>query len=558
MSSNPGADTKKSEEFREIHANYMITSPQPTAPNARASIWLAVGEIVLTVAIFYLSTPEPPPGVNEPHYLCRLRHAVDPSFCAGDFFLETPDAHAIFVFAFAWTTRIWTLPVVAWLGRLVCWVLLAWAWRRLCWLVVPQPLFSSLAASLWVVGIAECNFAGEWVVGGFEAKCLAYVFVLLGLRAWLLNKWNWTWIHLGLASAWHALVGGWSVLILLGIWAAVGRRDQSLRGMLPGLLTGGLISLAGLAPALALNHGAADDAQRQAAEIYVFERLPHHLAPLHKPSAWIAERAGRHSLAVVLLAALLWVRRQSLGGWSKLASDPAARLAQYAAGAMVLAMIGLVIEFALFDNAGRAAPLLRYYWFRLTDVAVPLAASALWIRLLADLLAERNRMASAMLGVMLLTAGVPLGLGLVDFVQHPTSAADARLADADDWIAVCHWVRENTPEDALCLTPRGQSSFKWHAHRGEVVTYKDVPQNATSLVEWKRRLYDVFKIDGEANGRWAGNLGELGTPRIMQLAREYEFRYVVTTRGEPLALPIAAMNDTYVVYEVPPRDSPNP
>lgn len=540
----------------------MIAGSPSTPGAARPAAWLTLGEIALTAAIFYLSAPQPPPGVNEPHYLCRLRHAVDPSFCSGDFFLETADAHAVFVSAFAWTTRFCSLPAVAWLGRLTCWLALAWAWRRLSWLVVPQPLFSSLAAALWVVAIAECNFAGEWVVGGLEAKCMAYVFVLLGLRAWLLNKWNWTWIQLGIASAWHVLVGGWSVMILLGIWAAAGRRQQSLRGMLPGLAVGGLVSLAGLAPALALNQGVTQDVQSQAAEIYVFERLPHHLAPLHKPPEWIAERAGRHALVVTLLAALLWVRRQSLGGsWATLARDPAARLAQYAAGAMALAMIGLAIELVLHDDASRAAALLRFYWFRLTDVAVPLAVSMLWIRLLADLLAERSRLAPALLASMLLLGGAPLALGMSQFVERPVAAADARLADTGDWIEICRWVRDNTRQGAICLTPRGQSSFKWYAHRGEVVTHKDVPQDAASLVEWRRRLYDVFKRGGQADARWAGNLGELGTSRILELAREYRFDYVVTTRDVPLALPIAAMNDTYVLYEVPaarPPDSDSP
>ncbi|MCO6044491.1 hypothetical protein NG895_11300 [Aeoliella sp. ICT_H6.2] len=490
--------------------------------------------------------------MNEPHYLCRLQHAVDPSYCPGDLFLESPDAHYTFVLVFAPFTRWMSLSALAWLGRFICWTLVAWAWRRLSWTVVPRPLFAALAAALVIVGIAEGNFAGEWLVGGFESKPIAYAFVLLGLRSWILNKWNWTWIHFGIASAWHALVGGWSVLILLALWLAGWRRQQSLVGMLPGLLLGGVISLAGIIPALSTSAGAAPEVRAEAAQVYVFERLPHHLAPLHKPAEWIAERALRHSTVATLFALLFVLRLRTLRmeECSTLRDDPACRMAFYAAGAIVLALIGVVIELAFWNHPATSASLLRYYWFRIVDVAVPMAAALLWIRLLADLLAARYRWAPAMLAIMLLVAGVPLGLELRDYTKKPVAVSDARRRDVSDWLDVCTWVKENTPSDALFLTPRGNTSFKWHAERAEVVTYKDIPQNATGLIEWRQRLYDVFKPDGDPDALWVGNLGELGTARIMHLADKYNSRYVLTRHGTPVSLPIAYDNETYVVYEI--------
>lgn len=525
--------------------------------SADSPLWWWVGaEILLIVAIFYLSAVRPPPGVNEPHYLARLRHAVDANFCPGDLFLESPDAHKTFVIAFAWLTKFLSFETIAWLGRLLNWLFLAWAWRLLSWTVVPKPLFASLAAALMVVGTAEGNFAGEWLIKGFEAKTIAYGFVLLGLRAWVLKNWNWTWVHLGLASAWHALVGGWSVVILLALWLGGWRREQSFAGMLPGLVCGGIISLAGVVPALALSAGQPAEVRTEAAEIYVFQRLPHHLAPLHKPAKWIAERAGRHAVIVTLFVALLWVRRATLGGrWAALRDDPAGRIAHYAIGAMALAMIGLAIELALWNDPPRAASLLRYYWFRLTDIAVPWALALLWIRLLADLMRDSQRRAAVMLVVMLLTAGVPTFTQLRDYLRRPVAAADAFASDVPAWLDVCDWIEQNTPTEALFLTPRGGSSFKWHAQRAELVTYKDVPQDAASLIEWRRRLYDAFKPNGDPNERWVRSTSQLGTPRILQLAEKYGVDFVLTRHDNPLNLPKVHSNSEYVVYEIPQPDN---
>ncbi len=63
-----------------------------------------------------------------------------------------------------------------------------------------------------------------------------------------------------------------------------------------------------------------------------------------------------------------------------------------------------------------------------------------------------------------------------------------------DWIAVCDWVNESLPPDELLLTPRNQQSFKWYAQRAEVVNWKDVPQDAESLIEWRRRFFEIFPL----------------------------------------------------------------
>ena len=54
--------------------------------------------------------------------------------------------------------------------RLQTWLLLARTWRRLSSALLPYKLYSVLSASLFVTLLERAHLAGEWVVGGVEAK----------------------------------------------------------------------------------------------------------------------------------------------------------------------------------------------------------------------------------------------------------------------------------------------------------------------------------------------------------------------------------------------------
>src|SRR5262245_56127543 len=137
--------------------------PQPFYPR------LAEGVVILLV--FFVVAGDPPPLVNVPHYLCRLKPLWNPDWCAGDLFLESTDTQVAFIWTFGWLTRWLSLSATAWIGRIVAWTLLAWAWQRLSWRLVPRHLAAVLSAALFVVLTATAHLAGEWVVGGVEAKC---------------------------------------------------------------------------------------------------------------------------------------------------------------------------------------------------------------------------------------------------------------------------------------------------------------------------------------------------------------------------------------------------
>ena len=322
--------------------------------------------IIETLLIFLLLAAlgsTPPPAVNEAHYLAKAKHYWDPSWCRGDVFLESADAHLVFYWTVGWLTFFLPLPAVAWVGRIVTWLLLAWSWRRLSALLVPGRLYAVLTAGLLAMLIDRGHMAGEWVVGGVEAKGFAYVLVFLALRCVALGQWSRVWLLLGAASAFHVLVGGWAVVAALVAWCLTGERQNRLM-QIPYLVAGLLLALPGLLPSAALTWGAEPEVTRQAAFIYVYERLSHHLVFHRLPTLFILRHIG------------LWIVWLGLF-WGLRSDGRLRRLGWFVATAALIAGIGVAVDSVLRHHPGTAASLLRFYWFRLSDVMLPVGV-ALW------------------------------------------------------------------------------------------------------------------------------------------------------------------------------------
>ncbi|HZN33643.1 MAG TPA: DUF6798 domain-containing protein [Pirellulaceae bacterium] len=527
---------------------------------------LAAFEVVWIFLIFFLVAGSQPPDVGESHYLVKAKHYWQPAWCAGDLFCESHDAHGVFYWTLGWVTRIASLTATAWIGRAVTWGLLAWSWRRLSWALVPQPLVSLLSAGLMLLLLRNFHLAGEWIVGGVEAKGFAYVLVFLALEAIVRGSWRAALLLAGAAGAFHVLVGGWTVVAIGAAWLLAGKERPAAKSLLPAAIGGLVLSLPGLLPALLLNRGTDGAVSVEAARIYVFERLPHHLV-YHR-----------------FTAAHIWRFAALVAAWLALAialrgDEKLRRLNLVVAGAALLGLIGVALDQSLalwaktsaqtaeaYEQA--AAPLLRYYWFRLSDSFVPIGAALAIVAGLQQLQAARPAWASWLSAAAILLAGAnvadvyywrhrqPLPGAILQ--SRPTADAAARWWHSPrakappgeisarawfrDWQAVCTWIDEHTPKTAKFVTPREQQTFKWYAGRAEVANWKDVPQDARGILEWKAAMQALrTRTD------------------LAQLARDFGAQYVLidTTRtGRPQGLrriyPLAREeNPTFEVYRLP-------
>ncbi len=542
------------------------------------------------MGLFFFYAGDPPPSVNEAHYLAKAKNFWNPAWCSEDLFVTSGKAHWMFYWVFGWPTKWWTLSTTAWIGRIVGWGMLAAGLIRLCSSMKLPSSLSIVVAIIWIAGIEQGNLAGEWVVGGIEAKVPAFGLVLFGIAELLQRKWERVWLLFGSAAAFHVLTGGWAVVAgaLAFLWLERVRRDPAQsrsRFFTPALFVGGTISLLGLVPAMLMSWGGSAAESTSAARVYTYFRLSHHLLP----SAFHRDWYVRHALlSVVTLLSLAVMRRlcRRVGTRANSRLDAADLLTAFTIGAMLVSLVGLAIGILPAVAPDFAAKLLRFYWFRLADVITPLAlgcsvafilhatharyaASQIpcWQRYWASRRAAFNGVAFlTSLAIFLyacgcttwstwqwMSGGVPIShsndlLGL----RRDADYAEQRRT-MQDWVNVCRFVRANTPEDAVLLTPRHQQSFKWYAECAEVVNWKDIPQDVVSLRKWAGRFVEIYPV-------------ELSTMRVTirydrlrAFRRKYHVNWMLVDRrvvGTQLPLvqvyPLGEeQNSTYAIYRLP-------
>lgn len=523
-----------------------------SGPIARTEHFLVLAEWLLIVTLFFVMTGNAPPAVNEAHYWTKARHYWEPDWCARDPFLDSADVHFCFYASFGWLTRCMPLTAAAWVGRLLGWGLLAASWQWLSRALIPRPGYALMGAAVASVLWQWGTMSGEWVVGGLEAKVVSYalVFTALGCvlrRATTLALWS-----LAGAVALHPIVGLWSTFLVLFAWFPLWLRGEVKPARVTLLFTAILVVCvtwitwrSDQAPA---------DIRHAAYRVYVYERLPHHLV-LHRMEF------GRVLRFAALV--LVWGLMRYAVSRDVLVPDARARanqcLQRFTLGSLLLVAVGAIFDLLSFVAPDLAAAGLRFYWFRLADVAVPLGVATLLVEWLEHYRATRPILFGQVLSICLLltTAGVASRFLEQRLDRRPGAdrqgqvlgAVDRQQADERlwDWRQLCAWANEQTALDSLFLTPLYSQTFRWYAQRAELANWKDIPQDAQSIVKWADTIDRIRRSGLYSPG------SVVDQDRLKGLFREFGVNYLVTIKelgNQHIALPLAYQNASYCVYRV--------
>jgi hypothetical protein len=236
------------------------------------------------------------------------------------------------------------------------------------------------------------------------------------------------------------------------------------------------------------------------------------------------------------------------------------KLRGFVLGAILIGLAGMAIEQLTMGSSALAAPWMRFYWYRLVDVAVPMGLALC----LADgLVYLESRAGGAITQWLLVAAMMVAGLSLGEhyFFNRWYRTGDPHHINWHDkhrdWREICDWIDDHVPAGECFLTPRYQQTFRWYAGRSEVVNWKDIPQDARGIVEWRTRFYDVFRTRSALPGRrWRHSLTQIDIHTLRSLAKKYNFRYVVVDRtirdvqpGHPDVIPVC-QNKSFAVYRL--------
>lgn len=529
-------------------------------------------QLVLAAVVFagfagFAAWRSPVPGVNEPHYLCKARHFSDEHWCARDQFLKSADVHWVFYAAIGPVTRVLNFDQTAWLGRVVTWGLLALGWVWLAGLVIPGRFAPAWSAFLFLAIQATGNLSGEWMVGGLEAKGFSYAALIWAVAAACKRSGNTAAIGAGVSVSLHPVVGGWGVVALLAARFA-GRPFQAAENVADGLerpsyglaswrhaiLPAGLclaFTLPGLVPAVALlTNSPGRSIQRHADEIQVFDRLNHHLDPAQfanaawlpftthvqpnaRPAWWNTAWAAYATLFVSWLIMRHFADR----------SDAERFFTRFVLATLAIAAVGLAVGFGL-----RSPGLMKFYPFRLFDVFLPIAFSFTAAGLLERAAtAFASRPATGILMFAATIGQLPVCAALLWVVAAPGRDENASRWQPENWrdfVDACLWIERNTPADAIFLTPRYNVGFKWYAQRAEYVTWKDCPQDARGIIDWKIRL------DWITRWRTRHDVESFSGPAVTELARETGIDYVLSWNIDEYQAKPVYRNRKLSVYRV--------
>ena len=484
-----------------------------------------------------------PPDVNESHYLPKAKHFWNPSWCSGDLFLASSFSHWLFYVTTGWLTRFFSLATTAWIGRIMTWLLFAYAWQRLSWRVISIRWFSVFSTILFLLLNDRFHMAGEWVVGGFEAKGIAYGFVLIALGNLVRNDWRWVWPWLGAAAAFHVLVGGWAMIACGFAWLITQlTTTQNYKAVLvaarqqaPAVAAGFSLALIGALPPLLSDQSADPEITTAARSIYVNHRIAHHLTFDAFPTLHIAR--------FVFLAIVCWLFNKWFRGVQQPTPQKLKPLFLFAAGSLWIAFGGLLLSGLAEQGRGASSlseNLLRFYWFRIADFAIPATVALATCAAVGNWLSTSQRRTTQI--YCLAVAGLIItafSIAVVENHQDIRPRADQRsLPDYDDtertegtyrnWLRVCQWVKTETPQDSVFITPAEQQTFKWYTGRSEVVSWKDIPQDAINILEWQQRLNQLY----EPQRRYENGLMSYSDAQLRELGKYYGADYLIVPQRQ--------------------------
>ncbi len=501
-----------------------VDTPKPTDGNRIRLFHLAL--LVLAAAAL---SAHPVPWSNELYYLIRLEAFWNSDLFGSDWLLSSPSPeHFVFNALFGLLPLLLPIEIVGWIGRISCWIATLYLIARFA-LNFRIPAFLVTASILLWLFVGQSTVGGEWVVKGFEAKCISYILLFIALDRFIRRKENWAAACLGLCVSFHPGVGIWAmVAFAAGVLTA--RQLQIAQLIRVGVIAG-IFALPGLIPILLRSKGI------EGTPTGDWEYLARVLMREHfDPFSW--PKRDVFALYVLYLFNLLHgLRNRSESPFRFLLGFEGALCAVFTMGIVWRAM----------ENY----ELLKYMPFRLFPVFALLLFFLHLSRAFVDFSRSLSRPLLASIGVLALIA-LPNAFGETfdRFYQIHRAWTSPPIREA----ACLDWIRTSSRPNSITIAPPWIREAWWRSRRAEFVNYYFIPYDR--LPEWRKRMESLgaklalpsgnhpLSFDDQLTRGYQG----LSLPQIEAIAAKYGANLFVS--GETYGFPIRFENESCRVYDL--------
>ena len=468
----------------------------------KENFWLQFAALFCVVLAL---SGKPVPFSNEYSYLLKLVKTYNVDFLANDFtFANPPNAYWLFNHLFGIFTLIFSVEVIGWGGRIVCWAVLLLALTRLGkqWEI---PLWMiSLSIFLWLA-IGQSLVADEWMIGGFEAKCVAYICLLFALDGFCDGKDNVSAILLGLTFSFHPVVGLWGIGAALFALLILHRDLVRITKI---TAIAGFFSLIGLIPIL-LTPGIKPHPENL--KILELVNFPFH----YDPFSWAKSSI---LLLFFLMAFCLVFYIQN----KKEKSDTFL--------ITFLSVLFVFFNIGLFLMVFEQYELSEYMPMRLFSVFVPLFFLFTLARAFNKKPVISSNKIIAAIGIGCLCLFIWVNPFSVSFEQVKMTY-QKWTEEMDDTEKAFVWINKNTSNGTIAIVPPWRYEYWNLAKRAQIVSYNQ--PTYSDLNEWQKR---VDKLVGSPNPEkgvrenddLANFYYNLNEKQINLLAEQYKAIYLIS------------------------------
>ena len=503
-------------------------------------------------------------GLNEVDVLPLARQYFDPSWIPGDWYLNQAAGYRLlFQTLVGWLIVNWGFLTASITGRSLCYVLVAVGLvliGKQLRLSLPFLLLAIVLFSYFQKSYEQGVIAGEWIVGGLEAKAFAYGFVLIAIAFLLTRRYLFMALLLGVATSFQVLVGGWAFLTVAGWFCLHPHQRLSQIGQaIPQLLLAYITASVFAIPAVWQQLFVATPINANVpfpSYIYVYLRLSHHLNPF----TWSSEQWIKPILyLLVLLVSTILLKKLAYKGKCQEQADYARQeLGELALVSLIPFFLGLVA--ALFDSQGKW---LQYYPFRFADVMLPLATCLLFACVLEHFLfAYQHKLkltiCTALISLALSLQVIPFYQDLLALQQFPSREQNV----TPEWKEMSNWIRLNTAKNAVIISnPVELDNFSWLTERSTVAKFKLFAQTKARISEQYQRwdnlsgnsALSAYLASETINKQktkevLANGYDHLTVAQVENLMTKYKANYFLTNVTHHLELEIAHRQSPYILY----------